>query len=333
MKQPLLLFLVGLLVSWDWSFDAIGPASGETSSYVFNVFGDHEVILEVSTNNGCVDIDTQNVHINPLPVAIIAGNLFEGCQILPVQFWSESTIEPGYNLASWAWTFGDGTDTAFAQHPGHDFLGALDGDTSTFYYDVSLTVTSSDGCVASVLEPQLITVHANPTALFEANHLVTDLNNPRFLFTDLSSENVVDWDWDFGDGDFSYDQDPQHIYGDTGYYPVTLAVSTINGCIDMIRTNVLINPIFTFYIPNSFTPDGDGINDEFFGKGIGIKEYNMYVYDRWGEEIFYSNEYDWHWNGTFKGKQVEQGVYVYRFHIIDWQNHSHNYTDGVTLHR
>ncbi|MFT4545337.1 MAG: gliding motility-associated-like protein, partial [Bacteroidia bacterium] len=321
------------LVSWNWTFDAIGSASGETSSYVFDVFGDHEVVLQVSTNNGCIATDTQTVAINPLPIAVIAADQIEGCQILPVQFWSESTIEPGYHLASWAWTFGDGTDTTFAQHPGHDFLGALAGDTSTYYYDVSLTVTSSDGCIASVLEPQLITVHAIPSALFEVNHLVTDLNDPLFVFTDMSSEDVIDWDWDFGDLGFSYDQHPQHIYEDTGYYPVMLTVATINGCTSMIRTSVLINPIFTFYIPNSFTPNGDGINEEFFGEGIGINEYNMYVYDRWGEEIFVSNDYDLHWDGTYRGKQVEQGVYIYKFNVIDWQNHQHVYTDGVTLHR
>ena len=321
------------LISWDWTFDSIGSASGQTSNYTFSQFGDHQVILTIETNNGCIGTDTQTVAINPLPVAIINANIFEGCQILPVQFTSLSTIEPGYYIAGWEWNFGDGSDPVFDQHPGHDFMGAEPGDTSSVLYDISLTVTSSDGCVSSITMPEYITVHANPTALYEANFYVTDLNDPIFNFTDLSSENVVDWDWDFGDGNYSYDQNPQHTYADTGTYPIMLTVTTINGCSAFIRDDVRVNPVFTFYIPNSFTPNGDGVNDFFFGQGMGYKEYNMMVYNRWGEEIFESHDDEYHWDGSFKGQQVEQSVYVYKFIIYDWQNHQHIFTDGVTLHR
>ena len=91
--------------------------------------------------------------------------------------------------------------------------------------------------------------------------------------------------------------------------------------------------MFTFYIPNSFTPNEDDVNDEFFGTGEGFTEYSMYVYDRWGELIFESNDHEYHWDGTFKGSQVQQGTYAYRFYIIDWQGHDHQYEGHVTLHR
>ncbi|MCB9203533.1 MAG: gliding motility-associated C-terminal domain-containing protein [Flavobacteriales bacterium] len=321
------------IVDWQWTFATYGTRSDQSPTFVFDEFGAHEISLVVATNNGCFHADTQTIQINPLPNPVIAADQFEGCQILPVQFWSESTIEPGYYLDNWAWTFGDGTDTVFAQHPGHDFLGAEPGDTSTYYYDVSLTVTSADGCVATVTEPQLITVYANPTALYEANFYITDLNDPVFDFTDQSSENVVDWYWEFGDGDYTDEQNPSHTYADTGTYAVSLLVSTIHGCTASIRDFVVVNPVFTFYIPNSFTPNGDGINDFFFGQGMGYKEYHFSVYNRWGEEIFESHDDEYHWDGSFKGQQVQQGTYVYRFEIIDWQNHLHIYTDGVTLHR
>jgi gliding motility-associated-like protein len=321
------------LISWNWTFDTTGSASGQLSDYIYEEFGAHEVILEVVTNNGCVGMDTQIVDINPLPEVVIDANIFEGCQPLPVQFTSLTTIEEGYHITGWEWTFGDGSGPVYDQHPGHDFMGSEPGDTSSITYDISLTVTSADGCVATVTEEELILVHANPTALFEVNHLVSDLDDPKFIFTDLSSENVVDWDWDFGDGDFSYDQNPQHIYQDTGTYPVMLIVTTINGCMAAIRTTVRVDPVFTFYIPNSFTPNGDGINDYFFGQGEGYNEYNMMVYNRWGEEIFKSNNDEYHWDGSFKGQQVEQSVYVYKFVIYDWQGLLHIFTDGVTLHR
>ena len=327
------LFTNDTLSSWSWSFDAVDSAFGQTSNYVFTEFGDHVIILNVATNNGCMGSDTQTVRINPLPNVVIEADQFEGCQVLPVQFWSESTIQPGYYLDSWAWTFGDGTDTLYAQHPGHDFLGAEPGDTSTIYYDVSLTVTSSDGCVATLSEDELITVYANPTALYEANFYNTDLNDPLFHFTNQSSEDVIEWYWEFGDGDYTDEENPSHTYADTGSYEVSLLVTTINGCTDFIDYTVRVNPVFVFYIPNSFTPNGNDLNEFFFGQGQGYIEYNMMIYDRWGEEIFESHHDQYHWDGSYKGNQVQQDVYVYRFEIIDWMNHQHIYTGTVTLHR
>jgi gliding motility-associated-like protein len=321
------------LSSWSWSFDAVDSAFGQTSNYVFTEFGDHVIILNVATNNGCMGSDTQTVRINPLPNVVIEADQFEGCQVLPVQFWSESTIQPGYYLDSWAWTFGDGSDTLYAQHPGHDFLGAEPGDTSTIYYDVSLTVTSSDGCVATLSEDELITVYANPTALYETNFYNTDLNDPLFHFTNQSSEDVIEWYWEFGDGDYTDEENPRHTYADTGSYEVTLLVTTINGCTDFIDYTVRVNPVFVFYIPNSFTPNGNDLNEFFFGQGQGYIEYNMMIYDRWGEEIFESHHDQFHWDGSYKGNQVQQDIYVYRFEIIDWMNHQHIYTGTVTLHR
>jgi gliding motility-associated-like protein len=96
---------------------------------------------------------------------------------------------------------------------------------------------------------------------------------------------------------------------------------------------VTVEPVFTFYIPNSFTPDADAINDEFFGQGEGYDSYSFVVYDRWGEKIFESNNDQYHWDGTFKGKQVQMGTYSYRFYVIDWQGHDHEYVGHVTLQR
>jgi gliding motility-associated-like protein len=96
---------------------------------------------------------------------------------------------------------------------------------------------------------------------------------------------------------------------------------------------VKVDPVFTFYVPNSFTPDANGINDEFFGQGEGFDFYSMFVYDRWGELIFYSEDADHHWDGTYKGEQAQMGTYAYRFYLLDWQGHDHEYKGHVTLHR
>jgi gliding motility-associated-like protein len=157
--------------------------------------------------------------------------------------------------------------------------------------------------------------------------------NPSFEFTDLSSPNVTAWDWNFGDGSYSAIQHPTHSFSDVGTYPIKLIVETQYGCLDTIEYQVKVNPVFTFYIPNSFTPDDNGINDLFFGSGKAYTSYEMWIFDRWGEQLFYSVDDEFHWDGTFKGEKVQQGTYVYRFYLLDWEGHDHKYKGHFTLHR
>ena len=89
----------------------------------------------------------------------------------------------------------------------------------------------------------------------------------------------------------------------------------------------------TFYIPSAFTPDADDINETFFGTGEGVVEYNMQIHNRWGELLFESNDLDFHWDGTLKGKQVEAGVYTYKFYVLDIENRDHQYSGVVHLIR
>jgi gliding motility-associated-like protein len=187
--------------------------------------------------------------------------------------------------------------------------------------------------VTDIFRPNYITVYPKPEALFSVDEDVKDIIKPEFHFTDLSSENVTLWRWDLGDGTNSDLQHPVHWYEEVGTYPIELIVETQYGCLDTISYEVKVDPVFTFYVPSSFTPDNNGINDEFFGLGEGYTFYSMFIYDRWGELIFESNDDQYHWDGTYKGEQVQQGTYVYRFYLLDWQGHDHEYKGIVTLHR
>lgn len=73
-----------------------------------------------------------------------------------------------------------------------------------------------------------------------------------------------------------------------------------------------IIPPFRMYIPNAFTPNGDGLNDVFGVKGEGISDLHVLVFDRWGEVIFESTDPEKQWDGSFKGRPVQQGTYVYQ---------------------
>jgi len=105
------------------------------------------------------------------------------------------------------------------------------------------------------------------------------------------------------------------------------------GCDDVFSQRVIVDAAITFYVPSAFTPNNNRINETFEGQGEGIDEYEMWIFDRWGEMLFFSAEMNNGWDGTYKGKPVEAGLYTYRFSIVDVDKVAHQYTGGVQLLR
>ncbi len=320
------------IINWDWNFD-----DGNSSTLVdpYHVYGTHDlynVQLTTTTNHGCAETRVRMVEIYPLPQVGFIAEPPRGCAPLSVQLLDQSSIPSPYVLSTWDWDLGVDSIFSLATSPFHVYNPELDP-MDIAQYDIHLIVTSLNGCVTELLKEDYITVYPKPDADFAVSSEVETIVKPYFEFTDLSSENVTNWDWSFGDGSYSNDQSPTHWYNSVGDYPVGLIVETQYGCLDTIGVEVKVEPVFTFYIPNSFTPDANGINDEFFGLGEGYTSYSMWIYDRWGELIFESNDPDYHWDGTYKNKQVQEGVYSYRFYLLDWQGHDHQYEGHATLHR
>ena len=172
-----------------------------------------------------------------------------------------------------------------------------------------------------------------PVANFMAP-FTTNIFNPLVSFTDLSI-NALTWTWNFGDAynnstNTSSIESPSHLYSKEGTYCVLLTVT--NGtCVDTAEHCIIIEGDFTFYVPNAITPDGDGINDEFFGKGENITAYEMTIYDRWGNQLFYGDALNKHWDGTYMGKIVQEDVYVYVINVTDNHNNGHKFVGSVTV--
>ncbi|MGZ6537908.1 MAG: T9SS type B sorting domain-containing protein [Bacteroidia bacterium] len=105
------------------------------------------------------------------------------------------------------------------------------------------------------------------------------------------------------------------------------------GCTAYVQHDIVVGPEFTFYIPNAFTPNGDGVNDFFFGTGIGIDTYDLYIFDRWGNMIFHGHDLNDMWNGKANGGSeiAQQDVYVWKVKLTDVFGKKHNYIGTVTL--
>ena len=320
-------------MAWNWDFTDGSSSQVQDTSHVFAQYGFYNVALAVTTNHGCQDTTVIPVEIYPLPEVKFTVDTNFGCQPFRAWFTDLTEIPSPYLLTRWEWNFGDDLDTISTQHPENTYWDQDLGDFETGVYSVYLRVTSANGCVSDTTFVDYMTEYPKPDALFSVDPMRTEILFPKFRVTDLASPNVVGWLYEWGDGATDAVQNPVHEYADTGSYTITQYVTTQFGCKDTANVTVIVDPEFRFYIPSAFTPDADGKNEEFFGSGIGIAQYQMRIYTRWGQQIFESNDYDFHWDGTYMGQQVQAGVYIYDFHIWDVKGEPHIFRGHVTLFR
>jgi gliding motility-associated-like protein len=265
------------------------------------------------------------VTVNPPPAIQFAADVTNGCAPLVVTF-TNSTANPAFCF----WDFGDGSSSSVCNDSAHTYLTAG-------IYSVKLTVTDTNGCVNSLMDTAMIRVSA-PVADFDMSSTRVTIYEPSVAFTDKST-NANDWLWDFGDSTSTTNSsmltNPAHTYSDTGLYCIKLIIHDTSGCVSNITKCLVVIPVYTFYVPNAFSPNGDNINESFNGKGSGIKTYKMLVFDRWGNLIFTTTDINIGWNGCVKGSStpVQQDVYVYKIVVDDIFDVVHNYIGHVSVVR
>ncbi len=320
----------GTITNWTWNFGDDSTINvNQNVSHLYNAIGSYSILLSVVSSFGCIDSVTKIAKINPNPIVNFTADDSIGCEPLCVNFQETSTIATGSNIL-WAWNFGDGSTAVDALH-----CYINDSVFSALSFNVTLTVTSDSGCVSTFSKNNYITVYPNPNAAFTVQPGTTSIYNPIISFHDLST-GVNFWNWNFGNKDSSSLSNPSaHEYSDTGTYIVTLITSTQYGCLDTAYQTVIIEPDFIFYIPTSFSPNGDGINDVFSGKGVFIAKYEMMIFDRWGNLIYKTTDINQPWNGKGnKCNEISEGdVYVYSFTLTDFKKEVHLYKGIVTLVR
>ncbi len=201
--------------------------------------------------------------------------------------------------------------------------------SSTTNYIVSIT----DGCgTAPATASVLVNVLPGPTALFSYSPNDPSSYHSEVSFLDLSL-NAVQWSWNFGDGDTSLAQNPVHLFPAPGNYNVSLVVMNPIGCNDTIIYRIFVREDVAVYVPNSFTPNGDGWNDSFAPMGNGLGDYEMIIYDRWGNEVFKGSALN-SWTGSgSNNKPAPSGVYLYKIDLKDAKFDPQIVTGGVTLIR
>lgn len=269
----------------------------------------------VTISDGCEtpDVtDTVTITVLPTPDLLFSADNYDGCAPLTVNF--SNNTDPTM-VALCEWDLGDGTITTDC-NPTHTY--SVPG-----CYDVFLKVDSPDGCVSDSIITSMICVWEVPVAGFTFGPQPTTIVNSEITFTNTST-NATTYDWDFGyDGQTSTAEHPVHYFPDSvpGTYNVCLTAINGSGCFDTICQTVIIDPEFLLYVPNAFTPDGDGLNDVFLPRieGYDATSFKMLIFNRWGEQIFDSSFPGVGWDGRGKGgANVSQtDVYVWLIRVKD----------------
>ncbi len=328
--------------SYIWSASPTDPTLSSQSTLACPVVTPETTtsyMVTVTDANGCQNYSTVTVTVIPIyPIVVFSGVPLAGCDPLTVQFTDQSTqVHPD---AIYFWQFGNGT-FSYSKNP-----VAYYDEPGTF--DVSLTVTNPVNQGTTLTITDYVTVYPNPVAIFStAPENSTTITSPEFHFFDHSHGALDHWYWDFGDGNSDTLQNTFHCYShsgyyydfhvmeDTGTYLVTLVVTTDHGCTDSTSKLIRIEPTYALFLPNAFTPNEDPVNEKFCIKGFGIREENfeLYIYNRWGQQVYKTTSIDDCWDGFFMSKPAETGTYVYIARFMDFKSIRHTTKGTVTIFR
>jgi gliding motility-associated-like protein len=277
--------------------------------------------VTVTDSTGCSGTRSVFVKVNPVPELAIVADDTSGCAPFCAKIYAVSP-----QATDWLWSFSNGLTANTEQAlPCFDLPGI---------YSVQLVVQDSNGCKRSMTWEPVIEVFANPVAAFSASPYETTLDYPQVYFQNQSVD-ASTYSYHFGDPAQSmvFVPNAMHTYQDTGYFEVTLEVTNPNGCRDMAIQTVHIGGFTAFYIPKAFTPNDDGLNDTFMPKATGLSPngFEMRIFDRWGNQIFYSDDWNKGWDGTYMGKPVPLDQYVCKVRYYDKIGNQNDHIGSVVV--
>jgi gliding motility-associated-like protein len=211
------------------------------------------------------------------------------------------------------WTFGDGSANSTETNPIHIY-------DAPGLYDVGLTIYTDAGCIDTLIliTPNLIQIFPAPVSIFSVDQLIQDEYEAHFTFTDLSADDVVKQWFYFGNGSFTPFSPFTYTYPEPGVYQPYQIVENQYGCQDRTQKMITVVPVIPILVPNAFTPDGDIYNNTFKPVLYKPQQYEMFIYNRWGGLVYYSNDAYGEWDGNYNGKPSPDGVYVYRIVYNDY---------------
>jgi gliding motility-associated-like protein len=287
---------------YDW-----GQGFSPEPTFTINTHTSQQVC--VTLTDGCETPDVTQciwVSVTPLPDLLLSADTILGCDPFAVRF----NVIDTTNGATVDWSFGDGLVVPGpAGIVGHSY-------TDPGQFDVSVVVHWPNGCDDDTTIANMITVAAVPSAEFTWTPQPPSVLEPEVQFIEQAGPYATSYAWDFAGLGEDTAANPIFLFpADIGNtYPVQLIVTNYLGCADTAVRNVEVIDQFLVFVPNAFTPDGDGVNEVLFvqGRDIATEDYRLVIFDRWGEKIYESTDRSEGWDGSYSGSPVQDGVYAWR---------------------
>ncbi len=301
-----------------WDFGAAGSPSsgvGATASASFAEVGIHPVTVDVAAN-GCEGSYTGTVEVHPFPVAAFTSE----SQACVGALFAFTDLSEAFTPMNYLWDFGDGVSSTDSD-PVHQYA-----DPGSF--TVILTVNTTTGCIASdtMIRPGQVVVYPNPVAAFTALPNEVSVFDPVVTIEDHAFD-AVSWYYTL-DGQTYNQPEFTHSFSDGGQYEIWQYVVSPHGCPDSTLRMVFVSD-HIFWAPNAFTPDGDEMNDVWLPTVIGARFYELMIHDRWGREVFRTDDPKAGWDGA----GFDQAMFVYTARIKEWGAFSKEYQGHFTLLR
>jgi len=301
----------GAGANFNWNFDAVEVVSGTgIGPYVLGdaVLGTFQISLEVTENNCVSPLSSQTFIVLPSPSTAFSATPLIGCTPLPVQLSNLTPTQPGL---VYDWNFGNGSSSS-EENPLHVY-------TQAGSFSVTLTATNGFGCATTVSLPNYVNVTAHPIAGFSVNPQKVSMDNPSIQITDNSvyAESIS---YVISDGATYVIPSPNHSFISEGEYWITQTVTNSLGCTDTIGILVPVIPFTNVFIPNTFTPNADFVNETWNPVISYLKDYELMIFDRWGLMVFQTDDLFRGWNGNYynNGSQLPQGLYAYRIRYTEF---------------
>jgi gliding motility-associated-like protein len=306
----------GAIVAWDLGLSGFPNTS--TSMNVQGIFpepGTYPVTLTM-TEFGCTASYTDSVTVYPMPIVDFTNGT-QACVGESFPFNALVVAATPYTLH---WELGDGTSSTLEE------LVHAYADPGT--YSVSLSASTSTGCIATVTrnKPGAVVVYPNPVAAFTALPDEVSIMDPRIEVTDYSSF-AAEWQY-LINGDQVQDSAFAYVFDDPGQYIISQVVTTEHGCTDSTTRVVIVSGHF-FWAPSAFTPTGDDKNELWRPVVVGAREYELAIWDRWGNELFRTTDTEQGWDGA----GYSSSTFVYWARVKEWGAYAKEYRGHFSMLR
>ncbi len=290
----------------NWS--GTGIVNTTTGLFDPSVSGPGSFIITYDIPGACSGASTTTIVVNPVPSTNFVADTLSGCVPLAVNFTNSTP-----SSASAQWNFGNGQTSTSLLTGSANFASAG-------CFTVSLTVTDLTGCSATLTKVNFICVNPNADASFTPSPYEATITHPEIHFINTSS-NATSYVWSFGEGGNSVAFSPTYTYDEVASnYTVQLVATNAFGCSDTAKVIVRILDELVYYVPNSFTPNGDEQNNIFqpvFTSGFDPYSFRLLIFNRWGEVLFESKDAKVGWDGTYNGILAQEGIYSWTITFKD----------------